>query len=369
MADWTQLPNDLLHHISKRLHSPLDVTRFRSVCSTWRSAATFPERHHLAPRFPCGGWTNSSGDYYFTLLKRTVFLIQTKPSTSWIVKIEYAHDPNKIQFFNPLSGFSRLYDFPEGFNLLDFRVLELGEEYVIGNSILADSNSHMGKVALSCSDSNANDFVLLSISDYRNLAMFKPGNQGWTIIHQDTLCRYYDDVIFYKGNFYAVDDKDGTLVVGLDSKTSVIGAPAYGDRKYLLESKGELFLVAMYTCSVVKKHSLVWRGKFRVFKLDEVGKEWIEVKNLGDRVLFVGRYYAFTASAKDLSVCRGNYIVFKDSIGDCGKEELEETDSRKEEANDKQNNKAGLANYKRTTSHNKVMALGRQAAYILLVEL
>ncbi|XVF67998.1 hypothetical protein PTKIN_Ptkin10aG0167200 [Pterospermum kingtungense] len=318
MADWTQLPSDLLHLISKRLHSPLDVIRFRSVCSTWRSV-TSSGLHRLAPSFRIipannGSWSNSSD--YFTLWKRSVFLIassktniETEPSTSWIIKIEHAHVPYMTRFLNPLSKTpydSVLYNFPKGFNSLAFRVLELGEEYVI--------DSYKRKAVLSCSDCNVNDFVLLSVSDYGDLAMFKSSDRRWTKIHQDTLFRHYDDVIFYKGNFYAVDSDGRTLVVGLDSETSVVREPVgvpSGRRKYLVESKGDLLLVAMYSNLEIRAPS--------VLKLDEVGKKWIWVYRLNDCVLFLGNGCAFAASTKDLFVCRGNYIVFVNSIKPSGR--------------------------------------------------
>ncbi|XVF67996.1 hypothetical protein PTKIN_Ptkin10aG0167000 [Pterospermum kingtungense] len=225
MADWTQLPSDLLHLISKRLHTPFDVVRFRSVCSTWRSVVTSPGLHRLAPSF----------------------LFIPANSSNWS----------------------------------------------------------------KWSDYNVHDFVLLSISDYGDLEMFKSSDQRWTPIFQDTSSSYYDDVVFYKENFYAVDIRGKILVVGLDSKISVVGEPiedpSYdGRRKYLVESKGELFLIAMYWSLVI--------GGPRVFKLDEVSKEWIEVNNLNDRELFIGNGCAFAATAEDLFVWRGNYIVFVNSI-------------------------------------------------------
>ncbi|XVF67997.1 hypothetical protein PTKIN_Ptkin10aG0167100 [Pterospermum kingtungense] len=301
-ADWTQLPNDILHHISKRLRSSLDIIRFRSVCSTWRSIVTPPPCHSLAP------WSNSSGS--FTLLNRRIFLIgspktniHTKPSTSWIIKIEHVCAPKRIRFLNPLSkslDHSLPYNFPEGFNSFDFRVLKLGEEYMLHNLVFL----YMRKVVVSRSDSNVNDFVLLSINYSGKLAMFKFSDQRWNYFPEAT----YDDVIFYKGNFYAVDSRCRTLVVGLDSETtSVVRVPTglrmFDDRKkYLVESKGELLLVV---------------GMIRVFKLDEVGKEWIEINDLGDGVLFLGDNCAFAASAEDLYVPRGNYIVFLNSRNVC----------------------------------------------------
>ncbi|XVE93930.1 hypothetical protein REPUB_Repub01dG0236500 [Reevesia pubescens] len=350
MADWTQLPKELLDLISKRLDNSFDVIRFRSVCSTWRSTVTSPKRHRLAPRFPilpdAGGMVNTS--FGFSLSKRTVFLlgspktnIQSDPSTSWVIKIEEDVPNNRIQLLNPLSRsrFDSLPDdFPKSLNLLDFKVLELGDEYVLHYlnhlSYLGDvGNLYMEKVVLSCLDNNANDFVLLTIHVSGKLAMFKSSDKKWTII-QD-MPSPYDDVILYKGNFYAVDNTGRTVLVGLDFEISVIGMPVFGgDKKFLVESKGELLLVDMYLSIEAEEGSCSWAGlgfveeyfenlafymnertvRFKVFKLDEGSKEWVEVKNLDDRVLFLGDDCTFSAQAEDLSVCRGNCIIFADNF-------------------------------------------------------
>ncbi|XP_022762995.1 F-box protein SKIP23-like isoform X2 [Durio zibethinus] len=349
MADWTQLPQELLDLISKRLDTSYDVIRFRSVCSTWRSSVTTPKRHRLAPRFPVlpdeGGMVNTS--FGFSLSKRTVFLLQspetnieTDTLTSWVIKIEEDVPKNRIQLLNPLSrsGFDSLPDnFPKSLNLLEFRVFELGEEYVLHYlnhlSYLGDvGNLYMEKVVLSCLDNNANDFVLLTIHVSGKLAMFKSIDKKWTII-QD-MPSPYDDVILHEGNFYAVDNTGRTVLVALDFEISVVGMPVFGgDKKFLVESKGELLLVDMYLSIEAEEGSCSWAGlgfveeyfenlafymnertvRFKVFKLDEVGKEWVDVKSLNGRVLFLGDDCTFSASAEDLSVCRGNCIIFADN--------------------------------------------------------
>ncbi|XP_022748527.1 F-box protein SKIP23-like [Durio zibethinus] len=349
MADWTQLPKELLDLISKRLDTSFDVVRFRSVCSTWRSAVTSPKRHRLAPRFPVipddGGIADTS--LGFSLSKRTVFLLgssktntQTDVSTSWVIKIEDVPN-NRIQLLNPLSRsrFDSLpNNFPKALNLLDFRVFELGEEYVLHYlnhlGYLGDvGNLYMEKVVLTCLDNNVNDFVLLTIHVSGKLAMFKSSDKKWTII-QD-MPSPYDDVILHGGNFYAVDNTGRTVLVGLDFEVSVVGVPVFGgDKKFLVESKGELLLVDMYLGIEAEEGSYSWAGsgfveeyfanlafymnertvRFKVFKLDEVGKEWVEVKNLDDRVLFLGDDCTFAASVEDLSVCRGNCIIFVDNF-------------------------------------------------------
>lgn len=249
--------------------------------------------------------------------------------------------PNRrIQLLNPLSRsrFDSLpNDFPKRLNLLDFRVFELGEEYVLHYlnhpNYLSEGNLYMEKVVLSCLDNNnANDFVLLTIHVSGRLAMFKSCDKKWTII-QD-MPSPYDDVILHEGKFLAVDNTGRTVLVGLDFELSVVGTPVFGgDKKFLVESKGELLLVDMYLSIEADEGSCSWAGlgfveeyfenlafymnertvKFKVFKLDEVGKEWVEAKNLDDRVLFLGDDCTFSASAEDLSVCRGNCIIFADN--------------------------------------------------------
>ena len=116
--------------------------------------------------------------------------------------------PNRrIQLLNPLSRsrFDSLPDnFPKPLNLLDFRVFEFGEEYVLHYlnhlSYLGDvGNLYMEKKVLSCLDDNVNDFVLLTIHVSGKLAMIKSSDKKWTII-QD-MHSPYDDVILYEGNF------------------------------------------------------------------------------------------------------------------------------------------------------------------------
>ncbi|XVF51991.1 hypothetical protein PTKIN_Ptkin04bG0229200 [Pterospermum kingtungense] len=129
--------------------------------------------------------------------------------------------------------------------------------------------------------------------------MFKSRDQKWTKI-QDTPSRY-DDVILYKGNFYAVDTRGRTVLVGLDSQTSVVGVPAvytnggvYDDvksykgnlyvvdargnavlwsssNKFLLESKDELLFVDKYLSFIVEEDLCACKYyKFNIYKLDEV---------------------------------------------------------------------------------------------------
>ncbi|KAH8510457.1 hypothetical protein H0E87_008135 [Populus deltoides] len=120
-----------------------------------------------------------------------------------------------------------------------------------------------------------------------------------------------------------------TVVVAMDTNLGLVGNPVFGgDKKYLVESRGDLLLVDMYLSidsdeglsighDVVQdlvqymSERTVW---FKVFKLNEEGKCWIEVNDLEDRVLFLGDDLTFSASASELSGCKGNCIFFNDDF-------------------------------------------------------
>ncbi|PWA96455.1 hypothetical protein CTI12_AA039330 [Artemisia annua] len=44
--------------------------------------------------------------------------------------------------------------------------------------------------------------------------------------------------------------------------------------------------------------------------MDREGEKWVAVKDLGDRMLFLGDNCGFSASAKDFPGCKGNCVFF-----------------------------------------------------------
>ncbi|AES58687.1 hypothetical protein MtrunA17_Chr1g0146381 [Medicago truncatula] len=52
-ADWSKLPKDLLNLISKQIDNEIDLIRFRSICTNWRSSS-IPNHHRdmLTINFP-----------------------------------------------------------------------------------------------------------------------------------------------------------------------------------------------------------------------------------------------------------------------------------------------------------------------------
>ncbi|XP_010028787.2 F-box protein SKIP23 isoform X2 [Eucalyptus grandis] len=278
MADWSQMPEELLRLIARRLGTQFDVLRFRSVCSSWRSSVAPSLKPFPNGRFPIIPDDGTGVDF---LCKRTIYLLgaprsgdRTVPS-GWLLKV--AEDvPWGMNTLNPLSICESAplpEDFPRVLDLMNLRVVELGHEDVF----------------------------------HGKLAMFKSREKRWSIV-QD-MPSPYDDMISFKGEFYTVDNAGRTVVVGLDLSVTLIAQPNFDglQTKCLVESVGELLLVYMHWDET---------PRFKVYKLDREEKVWNEVKDLGDRVLFLGDECTFSASAADLGACKGNCIFFIDQDGD-----------------------------------------------------
>ncbi|XP_073124968.1 F-box protein SKIP23-like [Henckelia pumila] len=332
MANWANLPGELLHHICQYLPTATDLLRFRSVCPTWRYAAPSPPS--TASRFPIlpnSGISDTTWGFY--LSKRTIYSVhssQNHDQPPWIVKLE-RDNSYRNNLLNPLTRCS-LKPYPAGFpmffSFLDFRVKELGQEYALqyidfkprANSIAEAGNHYMEKVAVLF---DVNDgFVLLTIHLSGKLVVYKSGDEKWRVI--DDLPSPYDDVIFREGKLYAADDSGRLVLVNyVDLTVDVVANSVFGgDKKFLVDLDGELLLVDMYlnTGSENKMDFDEWfqfydccmherTSKFRVFRLDEITGTWIEVSDLGDIVLFLGENSNLSVNASDLS-CKGNCIIF-----------------------------------------------------------
>ncbi|CAA0827745.1 F-box protein SKIP23 [Striga hermonthica] len=340
MADWSILPTELLNLISQRLPASIDLLRFRSVCATWRAAA--PPPPSAAERFPIlpnSGISDTS--WGFHLSKRTIYSLQS-PFTddpAWIVKLE-RDNPARMHLLNPLarSQFKPLPDnFPRTFSFYDLRVKELGEEYALqyinfrptATSIGEAGNLYMEKVAVS--NNPGGGFTLLTIHVSGKLVVFKSGNEKWMVI--DDLPSPYDDVIFREGGFYAVDHTGRLVLVNIsDLNVTLVASPIFGgDKKFLVDSNGELLLVDMYL-SVGPADDLGFNEgfefyeefdcfmsertvKFKVFKLDDDAGKWLEMTDLKERMLFLGDNCTFWTSSLEIfgeDKFTGNCIFFAD---------------------------------------------------------
>jgi hypothetical protein len=138
----------------------------------------------------------------------------------------------------------------------------------------------------------------------------------------------YTDVCVFNGRPIAVDIIGRTVAVGPDLSLHLVAKPvSVENRKLLVESDGELLLVDMYLKPDSTKCNMHVDGdgvyefeiesdvvRFVVFRLDEKEKKWVELTNLGDRVLFLGEDCAFSVSASDLCMENGNCVIFRYNV-------------------------------------------------------
>lgn len=198
----------------------------------------------------------------------------------------------------------------------------------MANSIADAGNLYMEKVAVRL---EKNGFVLLTIHVSGKLVTYRSGDTKWSIVDDSSLP--YDDVIMKDGNFYAVDNTGKGVLVKLSCGSApelqVVAQSVFGgDKKFLVESCGDLLMVDKYLsigpeddnenvefyeefdCYMSER-----TVKFKVYKLDGDMQRWIEVNGLEDRMLFVGDNCAFSALVSELgSGYKGNCILFTDQF-------------------------------------------------------
>ncbi|XP_031259775.1 F-box protein SKIP23-like [Pistacia vera] len=119
------------------------------------------------------------------------------------------------------------------------------------------------------------------------------------------------DVIYHNEKFFALMSTGVTVTV--DSKSMTV-SPVAGPLQiesvwvwsYLIKSSQDLFLI-------IKSWPFqIDPIEFKVYKLDEEKREWVEVMDgLEDSVFFVGDDASFSLSAEEFPGCKGNCVYFK----------------------------------------------------------
>ncbi|KAJ4844242.1 hypothetical protein Tsubulata_021420 [Turnera subulata] len=325
--------------LSKYADTYIDGLRFRSVCSSWRGEAEIP-RESLS--FPLLGLYDHTKTYYNDIIpdmcayNRRVFFVHDsshKETTcwpckprGWFVEID-GSSPRKIRWVLPKPG-------PREFNILEHRVSLLHEHYYDGRELTLREKTEKGyslhlisteKVAVI---PTSKGLVALLIHDHRkNLALFKHGEAKWSPL--DVVGDSggdYTDIVTYKGHFYALQIRQNrNRVVEIDSMGNVTAfenppvtninnqKPSMEDRMLVASGVGLLLLRKYYLNRYNTNHEAVdQRTKilFKVYKLDAVLHEWVELNSLGDLTVLQFQTLAFAAPAKDLPGFDGNCIYF-----------------------------------------------------------
>ncbi|XP_058752486.1 F-box protein SKIP23-like [Vicia villosa] len=332
MADWSQLPKELLQLISEKLNSEFYLTRFRSVCSTWRFSILKPYNH-----FPLNlpHFFDSNNSVIHKLCKHNIFLIKP-PSTPnqqtprpWLVRISPT-STGKFNLWHPLLFHHRI-----PFSLLDFNhlsVFDLGHIYVEGMFYPNSSTTvyqHYDRGVATFQGGQILDIVAHKYIG--QLMMFRCGDDDWTKL--PNVAHFNQDICIFKGRPCVTYRTGRTLMIGSDLSVHLVAKPMLradgcGTVSIIVENESELLLVHKYKDHYDRDdyddddyddddddddddvHNDDEIVRIDVFRLDQKEKKRLKLANLGDRVLFLGQGYSFIASALDLGFDNGNFVIY-----------------------------------------------------------
>ncbi|XP_065855102.1 putative F-box protein At1g65770 [Euphorbia lathyris] len=336
---WVDLPKELLETIGKFIGSPVDIIRFRSVCSSWRSSVSAPSFDEEIPliTLKLPDPINAAAVLYQSTIYRTEFTCQNPNSPysssvsnqkGWLIKLRESRK-GRLELLHPLTD-NKIRYIPFQFNLLEFRFVQLSKAVTLktlaGLSVYGINKVVSVPVSTTASK---DEFAIVAIFHEGKLGYLKFGDETWTLLDETNF--QYDDIIEFEGQFYVVD-RWGT-VSWIDYSLRLIQyAPSLfgcGGQKNLVESCGNLYIVDRYLEGerrTWKDYEIVEAGRrrrymrkcspnaidFKVYKLDEEWGTWIHVKSLGDQIFVLGVDCSFSVSCDEFVGGKGNCIYFTD---------------------------------------------------------
>jgi len=294
---WSSLPPEILEEISVRVRNFSDHVRFRSVCSSWRSAAR-PRR--LPPRAPFlimapYELSNGSGD---------LFCVSSQ-------KLHHVDIPSAVS--KQCNGSSRGWLFLRH-NTSSLSLLNPFTRAEIQLPTLHNI-AFISKAVLSSDPSLDPESMALLVLQYNTLAFCRVGGDQWTITHDlEWSLQRIEDIMFYKGNIYVVRQNGRLAYCDLSHSTTLSVIPyiriLQGQKFYFVESCGGLYLVTRHMLfdGFPFRARTVGFGVFRI----ELGDRWklFPVDDMKDCVLFVGPNQSICLATKDLNGFDGNCIYF-----------------------------------------------------------
>ncbi|KAG7571989.1 F-box domain [Arabidopsis suecica] len=321
MPDWSQLPEELLHLISKNLENYcFDVVHARSVCTSWRSAFPFPLLRQSYPLPSLSLYPSKSKDLC-TIEKVPLFLFRVlTPDVADVLSpfeyfflggIDQDESDDHMELPSPLQCSVKVKlpgTEPILMNMLDCQIIPVGHKYrMIGQDFI--------RVAILPLDKEAKrgEFVVILNYSY-TLLVLTSAEMRWKPL-KNVLGTTCNNLVTFRGRFYATFTSMKTVVIDPYSLEVTLLLPSPENPVHYLVPSGndELFLVESTFHS-----SDISQLTYRVSRLDEKAGTWVEVKDLGDRVLFVGNLGKFSCSAKELPRgcgLSGNSILFTDLRG------------------------------------------------------
>ncbi|GAA0144534.1 hypothetical protein LIER_04957 [Lithospermum erythrorhizon] len=348
VSSWSNLPEELLALIKNRLESPSDISRFRAVCSSWRSSNFHIFKDHLDQFVAEVDLRNNLSSEECLLIQKTIFCLEAHTDNSsslscWLFGVEKSG--GKLYFVNPFTSMiihPRPRRLPEVLDLFDYSKITKLQELNIVRSFheyTDGTEEYEARKALFLSPPHYEEAMLYvgSYSHGRTWTLCKLQNGQWGEGQEINPGFNVHDIALYKGRIWIVDGEGCTRVLDSTFKTMEIAQHLFPEEMrclaYLVESSlSGLFLVEK------QEHwpSDIFRSKrgdgmsiswwiyrlrmqlllIKVYKLQEEENRWEEVTHLDDQIMFVccGDYgvspWSFCVPTTHIPGCKGNSIVF-----------------------------------------------------------
>lgn len=355
-----ELPGEIFNVIerivTKRVTTQTEALRFRAICKSWRAllkpptptrAAPFPIKlpHPITPDHLTSFEHPRRG--YFNLSESTLYLIfpnsnsnvsKHQPCYYWLARFQSTHS-GKLRILDPFTGLPPEpeylpSEFPKLLDSLHFGVIELSKAYTANFVNTSRKRKDTDRTLVVDKAATISDRVMV-LYNQGDLGYIKLGSMRWKVtydysadVHNDQTC--YDDLIVFRGHFCVVNRTGRTLFIDRFAKSAVeIAQPICGfdgNPKHLLQMSGELYMVdrdlSAYTTHLSKQDTTgtmiashlptTMALKFRIYKLHQQDKRWLQINDLADSALFLGYDCSFGFSTRFLPGCKGNCLYFVD---------------------------------------------------------
>nr|XP_016500464.1 PREDICTED: putative F-box protein At1g65770 [Nicotiana tabacum] len=319
MANWAELPRDLLIPIAHRVKVIEDFIAFGAVCTSWRTATPKHNFDVFSPQVPLLMLADKDDDYreFYSLSKQKVsriFLPEVRgracfSSEGWICTAAYTGEVNLLHPFSRTQ-----IQLPPQEALLAFDCDDPEGGYPC-----------IDQAVLSASPSLTSDYVLVvSFYGYKNcLAFWRPGDLSWTNmkIDRSIVIGGVTSLKYYKGKFYAVYYSGQVWVydVPIGEPRDLVWLEDDMFKRplvqfYLVEVSGALLLVSRFASEGPNGGAVTF--KFRVFELDVIKGELKEINTLGESSIFLGRNGASSIDSSKFIGVKRNQIYFTDDWTD-----------------------------------------------------
>ncbi|CAF1861711.1 unnamed protein product [Brassica oleracea var. botrytis] len=317
VPDWSLLPVELLHIISKNLDDCFDALHARSVCTLWRSIFPFPS--HLSRLSYSLPTLDNKGSW--SLERIPLFLFRPRAlaaSEYFLGGIRRYEEPEEEEELPSPIQCSVKVKIPESdpklMKMNDCQIFPLGHQY---RMIGCNAKEYRNVVVLPLNQEGGGDFVVL-LNFTKVLLVYRSTEMRWRRLHtQPFTTATCEELFTFRGKFYAIFISGDVFAfdphfLGLTT-LKPLELPNCGSCNDLVQSgDDELFLVE----KIIPRNDDVLdfnRLALRVCRLDVEAGQWVVVTDIGDRVFIIGEFGSVSCSAKEFPEgcgVSGNSILY-----------------------------------------------------------